>query len=262
MKSIVLIKQVPEISEAKIDPVTGTLNRKGIPLTINPIDLNAIELALQIKEKNGGTVRVVTMGPEFAEKALKEALALGCDEAFLLTGNEFATSDTYATAYALSQLITFLKPWDIIICGEKAIDGDTGQVGPGIASFLNIPIITYVLNCQLVDQPHFKIERTIETGVQRIEIIPPFLITVTKGINVPRFPTLKGKLLARKAKIQKMNAQSLDIDVNSIGYYGSPTRVIKVEDFKIERKGKVLKDIDISMMANEFIDFLSERGVI
>jgi len=262
MKTIVLIKQVPEIGEAKIDSITGTLNRKGIPFTMNPIDLNAIELALQIKESNGGTVRVVTMGPEFAEKALREALALGCDEAFLLTGNEFAASDTYATSYALSQCIAWLKPWDVIICGEKAIDGDTGQVGPGIASFLNIPIISYALHCQMVNQFHFIIERTIETGVQKIEIAPPFLITVTKGINIPRFPTLKGKLSARKAEIQKMNAQSLNISTDSIGYHGSPTRVIKVENFKIERKGKILKDIEVSLMADEFIQFLSERGAI
>lgn len=262
MKNIVLIKQVPEIGEAKIDPLTGTLNRKEIPLTINPIDLNAIELALQIKEKVGGTVQVITMGPEYAVKVLREALALGCDEAFHLIGNEFAASDTYATSYALSQAIKSLKPWDIIISGEKAIDGDTGQVGPGIASFLNIPIISYALRCQIIDSTRFVIERTIERGVQRIEITPPFLITVTKGINISRFPTLKGKIQARNMKIQKMNAQTLHLSPDYIGYHGSPTRVIKLENYKIERKGKILKDMETSLMAKAFVEFLNEQGVI
>ena len=262
METIVLIKQVPEIGEAKIDPETGTLNRKGIPNTINPIDLNAIELALQIKEKNGGSVRVVTMGPVFAEKALREALALGCDEAFLLTGNEFAASDTYATSYALAQFVTHLKPWDILIAGEKAIDGDTGQVGPGVASFLNIPILTYAIHCQLIDQFHFLIERTIETGIQRITIPPPFLITVTKGMNTPRFPTLKGKISARLNDIKKFDAQSLSLPPDTIGYPGSPTRVVKVENYQIERKGKILKDMDVIAMAEEFVRFLLERGAV
>jgi len=260
MEIIVLIKQVPEIGEAKIDPKTGTLNRKGISLTINPIDLNAIELALQIKEEQGGKIRAITMGPESAEKALREALALGCDEAFLLTGQEFAASDTYATAYALAQLVTFLKPWEVIITGEKAIDGDTGQVGPAVASFLNIPILTYAIQCQLVNRSLFLIERTIESGVQRITLPPPFLITVTKGMNAPRFPTLRGKISARQQEIQKFNAQSLGISVDSIGLSGSPTRVVKVENFKIERKGKILKDMDPVLMADQLVQFLVERG--
>ncbi|HAX97919.1 MAG TPA: electron transfer flavoprotein subunit beta [Candidatus Atribacteria bacterium] len=260
MEIIVLIKQVPEIGEAKIDPKTGTLNRKGIPLTINPIDLNAIELALQIKEELGGKVRVITMGPESAEKVLREALALGCDEAFLLTGQEFAASDTYATAFALAQLVIYLKPWDIIITGEKAIDGDTGQVGPAVAAFLNIPILTYAIRCQLIDRFLFLIDRTIESGVQRITLSPPFLITVTKGMNVPRFPTLRGKIAARQQEIQKFGAHSLSIPVDSIGLSGSPTRVVKVENFKIERKGKILKDMDPMLMADQLVQFLIERG--
>lgn len=260
MEIIILIKQVPEIGEAKIDPKTGTLNRKGIPLTINPIDLNAIELALQIKEEHGGKVRVISMGPQSAEKALREALALGCDEAFLLTGQEFAASDTYATAYALTRLVTFLKPWDLVITGEKAIDGDTGQVGPAIASFLNIPILTYAIRCQLIHQSHFLIERAIESGVQRIILPPPFLITVTKGMNIPRFPTLRGKIAARQREIKKFDAQSLGISADSIGLSGSPTRVVKIENFKIERKGKILKDMDPTAMADQLVQFLIERG--
>ena len=262
MEMIVLIKQVPEIGEAKIDPQTGTLNRKGIPLTINPIDLNAIELALQIKENHSGTIRVVTMGPEFAEKALREALALGCDEAFLLTGNEFAASDTYATSYALAQFITFLKPWDIIITGEKAIDGDTGQVGPEVASFLDIPILTYAIHCQMINHSYFLIKRTIETGIQKITLPPPFLITVTKGMNTPRFPTLRGKVAARQREIRKFNAQSLHLLPDYIEFRGSATRVVKIHNCKIDRKGVILKDLDSRLMADKFVEFLNERGAL
>jgi len=144
MHLIVPIKQVPETDQVRMDPETGTVIRKGLSAIINPLDLYALETALQIKESHGGKITALSMGPKLAEKALREALALGCDQAVLLTDRKFAGSDTWATAYTLSRAIRKLSPIDLIICGERATDGDTGQVGPGIASFLDLPLATYV----------------------------------------------------------------------------------------------------------------------
>jgi electron transfer flavoprotein beta subunit len=143
MKIIVPIKQVPETSQVKINEETGTVIREGVENIINPLDLYAIELAIELKEEQGGTITVISMGPPKAEIALREAIAMGADEAILLSGKEFAGSDTWTTAYALATLIKKIQPFDLIISGERATDGDTGQVGPGIASFLNLPLSTY-----------------------------------------------------------------------------------------------------------------------
>ena len=151
MHAIVCIKQVPDTSEVKIDPERGTLIREGVPSIINPFDTYAIEEAVRLKERLGGKVTVISMGPPQAKEALKEALAMGCDEAILLSDRAFAGSDTWATAYTLSQAIRRLGAFDLILCGKQAIDGDTGQVGPGIARQLSINQLTYVFKIQELD---------------------------------------------------------------------------------------------------------------
>ena len=155
MRIIVPIKQVPETSKVKMDPETGTMLRKGLASIVNPLDLYAIEAALRLREKHGGTVTAITMGPPNAMFALREAIALGCDDAVLLSARQFAGADTWATSYVLSKAIRKLGDYDLILCGERATDGDTGQVGPGIAAWLDIPMSTFVSKIREVDrQPY------------------------------------------------------------------------------------------------------------
>jgi electron transfer flavoprotein beta subunit len=262
LRIAVLIKQVPEIGEARINPITGTLDRKNVTSTINPIDLHAIELAIQIKEKLLGTVVAFSMGPQSASKILRESLALGCDNAILITGKEFAASDTWATSYVLANTIRMIGYWDIIISGEKAIDGDTGQVGPEVASFLELPILTYVNDFKIINEKVFLIERLIDGGFQKIKLSTPFFLTVTKGINTPRLPTLDGKIRSHEMKIEQVSIKDLTLDESKIGLKGSPTRVVEVKNVHIERNGKILRDISTIKMAEAIIEYIKEKGII
>ncbi|MBC7263747.1 MAG: electron transfer flavoprotein subunit beta/FixA family protein [Chloroflexi bacterium] len=231
MHAIVCIKQVPDTTEVKINPETGTLIREGVPSIINPFDTYAIEEGLRLKEKFGGKVTVLSMGPPQAVEALKEALAMGADEAILLSDRAFAGSDTWATAYTLSQAIRKIGDYDIIICGKQAIDGDTGQVGPGVACQLGINQLTYVFKIREMD-PAAKtitVERLLEEGREVVTSSLPALITVVKDINQPRYPTLLGIRRAAKTEIPIWTAADLPgADTTKFGLDGSPTRVIKV----------------------------------
>ena len=192
MKIIVCVKQVPEITEVKIDPVTHTLVREGVPSILNPFDEFAVEEALRIREKHGGEVTAVTMGPPQAREALIKCLAMGADRAILLTDRAFAGADTWATAYTLSLAIKRLEH-DIILCGKQAIDGDTAQVGPELAENLGIPQITFVKKVE-VDEKSRKVlvHRETEDGYEVIECRLPVLLTAIKGLNEPRLPSLMG----------------------------------------------------------------------
>ncbi len=224
MKIVVCIKQVPDTAEVKINPETGTLIREGVPSIINPFDLHALEAGLQIKEKAGGTVTVLTMGPPQAETALREAVAMGADEAVLLSDRAFAGSDTWATSYTLSKAIQKLGA-DIIICGKQAIDGDTAQVGPETAEFLNIPHISYVRKIEAVAPDAIKVQRMMDEGYDLVESSTPVLFTVVKELNEPRLPSLKGKMTAKKAEIKKWGISDIQADENDVGLKGSPTQV-------------------------------------
>ena len=231
MHAIVCIKQVPDTTEVKIDPERGTLIREGVPSIVNPFDMYAIEEALRLKESFGGKVTVMTMGPRQALEALKEAVAMGCDDAILISDPAFAGSDTWATAYTLSQAIRRLGEFDIILCGKQAIDGDTGQVGPGIARQLRINQLTYVFKIQQIDfdQRTIRVERLLEEGREVVESRLPALLTVVKDINQPRYPTFKGIRRAAKMEIPIWTAEALEGANRSLfGLDGSPTRVIKV----------------------------------
>lgn len=237
MNIIVCIKQVPDTAEIKINPETNTLMREGVPSIINPFDLNALEAAIQIKEITGGKVTVLTMGPPQAEAALRESISMGADEAVLLSDRAFAGSDTWATSYTLAQAIRTLGA-DIIFCGKQAIDGDTAQVGPETAEFLGIPHISYIRKIEDVNSSTIRVQRLMEEGYDVVESPLPVLLTAVKELNVPRMPSLKGKMAAKKAVIKKLGKDDIQADENSLGLKGSPTQVrnIFAPQIKAERK--------------------------
>jgi len=225
---IVCIKQVPNTADVKINPKTNTLIREGVESIINPFDTYAIEEAARLKERFGGKVTVISMGPPQAEAALREAISLGCDEAILISDRAFAGSDTWATSYTLSQAIKKIGVFDVIICGKQASDGDTAQVGPGIATHLDIPQVTYVKKIEEIKDSRARVERLVEEGYEVVETSMPCLLTVVKEINTPRLPSLKGKMKAKSVQVIKWGAKDLDCDPKQIGLEGSPTKVVRI----------------------------------
>lgn len=234
MNIIVCIKQVPDTTSVRIDEETHTIIREGIPSIINPFDTNAIEAALQLKEKYGGKTIAITMGPPQASEALREAISMGIDEAFLISDKAFAGSDTLATSYVLSHAIRKIG-FSLIICGKQAIDGDTAQVGPEIAEMLDIPHICYVCKPPCIIDRKIRVERELDTSYETIEAALPCLITVTKQINEPRMPSLKRKLMAKNIKIPILNKNDIEIDESLCGLSGSPTQVVRI--FQPPKKG-------------------------
>lgn len=261
MKIVVCIKQVPDTTEVKINPDTNTLIREGVDSIINPFDMYAIEEALRIKEKLNAEVIALSMGPVQAENALKEAVSLGCDDAILLTDRNFAGADTLATGYALSRGIKSIGEVDLIICGKQAIDGDTAQVGPGIAEMLNIPCITYVGKIDEINESRIKARRMMEGGYNVIETTLPCLITVVKEINEPRLPSLRGKMKAMKAEIQKLSAADIACEVDRIGQMGSPTWVKKIFAPPKREKGMIFKG-DPKDTVGSLVKELKEKGIV
>lgn len=227
MEIVVCIKQVPDTTEVKINPETNTLVREGVPSIVNPFDENAVEAALQLKEKHGGKVTAITMGPPQAAEALKTAIAMGADEAVLVSDRAFAGSDTWATSYTLAQAIGKLGKFDLILCGKQAIDGDTAQVGPGIAEWLGLPQITFASKIE-ADGGKIKVERLLEEVNELVECPLPAVVTVVKQINQPRLPSLKGMMKAKKTEIKTLSAADINADPKNIGLNGSPTNVVKV----------------------------------
>lgn len=241
MKIIVLIKQVPDTTDVKIDPETNTLKREGVESIINPFDMYAIEEALRVRDRlGGGEVVVLSMGPPQAKEALKEALSMGCDSAILLSDRKFAGSDTWATSYTLSQAVKKIGEVKIIFCGKQASDGDTAQVGPGVSVHLNIPQVTYVKKIEKIDATSATVERMTEEGYDIVETPLPAVLTVVKEINEPRLPSLKGKMKAKKAEIPVWTVEDISCDEKKIGLDGSPTRVIKVFTPTPREGGRVL----------------------
>jgi electron transfer flavoprotein beta subunit len=255
MKLIVLIKQVPDTTEVTIDRETNTLVREGVPSIINPLDVYAIEEALRLRDAaSDGEVSVMSMGPPQVESALREAIALGVDDAYLLSDPAFAGADTWATSYTLAAGIRKLGDFDVVLCGKQAIDGDTAQVGPGVAQFLDIPQVTYVRSIAVDGEGSALVERMMEDGYDVIKSRLPALFTVVKEINEPRLPSLKGKMRAKTAEITTWGAADLDVDRSRIGLDGSPTRVVKI--FAPEpRPGGEIFDGEVS----ESVDALAVR---
>ncbi|MCD6423306.1 MAG: electron transfer flavoprotein subunit beta/FixA family protein [Elusimicrobia bacterium] len=261
MDVIVCIKQVPATTQVKINPVTNTLIREGVESIINPFDLYAIEEGVRLKEKFGGKATVISMGPPQAEAALREAISLGVDEAILLSDRNFGGSDTLATSYTLARAIKRIGEFDLVICGKQAIDGDTAQVGPGIAEELKLPCVTYVKKISEVKDGKMVVERMMETGWQIVEMELPGIITVVKEINEPRLPSLRGKMRARKAEILIWNASDLACEMDRIGQPGSPTVVKRIFAPPQKPAGKILQG-DIDAVSQELADELKRLGII
>ena len=228
MNIIVLVKQVPDTSEVKINRDTNPLVRDGVPSIINPYDRYAIEEAIRLREKHGGKVTAVTMGPPQAAEALREAVSLGADEVVLISDRAFAGADTWATSYALAKGIRKIGSYDLVIAGKQAIDGDTAQVGPETADMLGIPFVAYIRKIEQVDGNKMTAERMMDEGYDVVETSLPALITVVKEINQPRLPSLKGKMKAKGLQITAWSAKDIGADVNLCGLKGSPTKVVKI----------------------------------
>lgn len=225
MKIVVCLKQVPDTTAVKIDPVKGTLIRDGVPSIINPEDKHALEEALVLKETYGGTVTIVTMGPPQAKDALREALSMGADDAILITDRVFAGADTLATSKTLAGAIKKLE-YDVIFAGRQAIDGDTAQVGPEIAEHLDIPQVTYVQGVES-NGDVLTINRALEDGYELVEVKAPVLLTAIKELNNPRYMNVRDIFASKNIEIKVWSADDLDVEKEELGLKGSPTKVKK-----------------------------------
>ena len=265
MRIIVPIKQVPETSSVKMDEETGTMIREGVEAIVNPLDLYAIETALRLREELDGEVITISMGPPGAETAVREAIAMGCDSGFLLSNKTFAGSDTWATSYALSALIRRIGDYDLIICGERATDGDTGQVGPGIAGFLDLPVATYVGGIDEADDSRLHVRRLVENGHELLEVELPAVLTVVKEIGEARLPTLHGKRRARSVEIPVLGPDDLDVEAKHLGLTGSPTRVVKIFRPKVARectKIPAKDEADVEAAVDGLVEFLQKKELL
>ncbi len=236
MNIIVCVKQVPDAKDVRLDPKTNTLSREGVESIMNPYDQHALEEAVRLKEAHGGEVIVITMGPPQAEEILRLAISCGADKVVLVSDRAFAGADTWATSYTLEKAIAKIGKFDLILCGKQAIDGDTAQVGPGLAMRLDIPYLTCVQKIRSADTKGLCVERMMDDGYDVVEVDYPMLLTVVKNINEPRVPSLKGKMKAKKAAITTLSAEDIGADPSSIGLPGSPTQVVKV--FPPEPRGE------------------------
>ena len=262
MEILVCVKQVPDTSEVKIDPATNTLIRQGVPSIVNPFDKNALEAALQLKDKHGGKVTVISMGPPQAKDALKECLAMGADAAYLISDRAFGGADCLATSYTLAAGIRKLGQFDLILCGKQAIDGDTAQVGPEIAEHLGIAQVTYVSTIE-VDNDTVKVERDNEDGVEIIEAKCPVLLTVIKALNFePRFPTVRSTMKANRAEIPMLTLADVDVDAQKIGLKGSPTQVRRIFTPPQRTQGLIIKTENVQDAVAELTQKLAEAKII
>ncbi len=259
MRIVVCMKQVPDTTEVRIDPATGTLIREGIPSIINPDDKSGVEAALQLKDQLGAHVTVLSMGPPQADIALREALAMGADEAVLVSDRRFGGADTWATSITLAAALRRIG-FDLIICGRQAIDGDTAQVGPQIAEHLGIPHVSYVSELVLAGDAVI-VKRMFEDGYQRIRAKLPCLVTALKDMNKPRYMSVGGVYEAFRKTIPVWGVEDLEVDVTQIGLKGSPTRVKKSFTKGTKSAGKVY-EVDPQEGARLILEKLKEKFII
>lgn len=266
MKIVVLVKQVPATDKVKMDEETGTMIRDGVESEVNPLDLYAVEEAVRIKERLGDAVEIsiLSMGPKKAAEAIRSAIALGCDRGFLLSDKKFAGSDTWSTAHALSAGIRQTAgDFDIILCGERATDGETGQVGPQVGTYLDVPVLTYVSRIEEIDDQKLVVHRAVEGGHEVVEAPLPALISVVKEINNPRMPNFKGKMAAKKAEIPVLTAEEVQADDDRIGLKGSPTRVVRIFRPQVARKGNIVPAAgNLEGAVDGLVNFLEEKNLI
>ncbi len=261
MRIIVCVKQVPDTTEVKLDPKTGRLIRDGVPSIINPDDMNALEEALRIKDSQPDvTVSVLSMGPPQADVALRETLAMGADDATLLSDRAFGGSDTWATSYIIAEAIKRMGDYDIIFCGRQAIDGDTAQVGPQIAEKLGIPQVTYVKEFELKGDKVIC-KRALEDGYQVIEAGLPCLLTAIKELNDPRYPSVGGIFNAYEKDVRVWTIKDVPIDTAKAGLQGSPTNVFKTFSPDPKGAGMMLEGADKATAA-DLVARLREKHVL
>ncbi|SKC58987.1 electron transfer flavoprotein beta subunit [[Eubacterium] yurii] len=265
MKIVVCIKQVPDTNEVKINQETGTLIRDGVKSIMNPDDKNALESALQLKDKYGASVAVLSMGPPQAKEILREALSMGADEVFLISDRKFGGSDTWATATIIASAIEKIGDYDIILCGRQAIDGDTAQVGPEIAEFLDIAQITYVKEIEL-DWDVLKVKRFTENGDYTYEVKTPVLLTAIKELNTPRYPTVRGIIENygddSESKINVISFEDLKVDESQIGLKGSPTNVYKSFVPVKSKSSQIIEGQTVKEITDKLIMKLSEVNLV
>jgi electron transfer flavoprotein beta subunit len=261
MNIVVCLKQVPGTAEVKINPQTNTLIRQGIPNVTNPFDTYALEEGVRLKEKYGGKITAISMGPPQAMEMLKEAISLGADEAVLLSDAAFAGADTWATAFTLAGAVRKTGQFDMVICGRQSTDGDTAQVGPELAEMLGIPFVAYVGRIEEINGGQIRVRRMIDEGHEIVQPPLPLLITVTKEINIPRLPSLRGIARAKSAKIPAWTVHDLALDPGKVGLAGSYTKVVKIFTPRREKKAEMLKG-EMEVQISSLIGKLQENGLI
>ena len=263
MKIVVCAKQVPDTTEVKLDPKTNTLIRDGVPSIINPDDKAGIEAALQLKEKVGGTVTVISMGPPQADAALREALAMGCDEAILVTDRAFGGADTWATSSTIAAALKKID-YDIIITGRQAIDGDTAQVGPQIAEKLHLPQVSYVEEVVEAAADHVVVKRQFEDGYHIIKIKTPCLLTAIAELATPRYMSVRGIVEAYEKEIKVLGFEDLKdgLELDMIGLKGSPTNVYQSFTKEVKGAGTILEGLSADEAVKAIMDKLEAKFII
>lgn len=261
MNIVVCLKQVPGTTEVKIDPKTNTLIRQGIKSIVNPFDAYALEEGVRLKERYGGKVTAISMGPPQAIEMLREAISTGADDAILLSDVAFAGSDTLATSGTLGKAIVKIKNYDLIICGRQTLDGDTGQVGPELAEVLGVPFIAYVSRVEEITGGRIIVQRMVEDGYETIATTLPAVITVVKEINIPRLPSLRGLMRAKSASIPTWTAGDIAIEKEKAGLAGSATQVVKIFFPQRIHRAEMLKG-DTTAQVNALIEKLREAKLV
>ncbi len=262
MRIAVCIKQVPDSTQVKVDPKTGTLIRAGVPSILNPYDHYAVECALKIKEETGAEVIIVSMGPPQAEEVVRLALALGADRGILLSDRAFAGSDTWATSYAISQAIRHIGDVDLILCGVMAIDGDTAQTGPGIACQLGIPQITFCDALEPLDNGRLRARRLIEGGHETVEAAYPLLATMHLPHDYrPAYPSFMQADAAQAKPYEIWTAATVHADAKLLGLNGSPTRVDRVYAPPARERGQVYTG-STAELVSRLVEILKQESVV
>jgi electron transfer flavoprotein alpha/beta subunit len=260
LKVVVCVKAVPDPKEAdqiRIDPVTKALTRGNVPLVLNPLDKNAMEAALQIKEQVGAQVTVVSMGPPEAAKMVKECLALGADQGLLLSDRAFGGADAYATAYTLAKGIEKIGLPDVVFCGRASSDGSTEWVGPMLATFLGMPVVTMVKEIVESDGKQWQVKASVENGYRLVRVNLPAVLTVTRELNVPRALSFSGIVKARKKEIREWGIEKLGVEEESVGLKGSPTIVSKMTTRGRKRQGELItgtREEKVERLIQELVD--------
>ncbi len=260
MKIVVCIKQVPDTTEIKLDPATGTMIRDGVPSIMNPDDKGGLETALRLKDQHGAHVTVITMGPPQADAILREAMAMGADRAILLSDRKFAGADTLATSNTLAGALRMLE-FDLLVTGRQAIDGDTAQVGPQIAEHLDLPQITYVEDVKYDGGKRLTVRKSTEEGYQMLEVEVPCVLTVLASANKARYMSVRGIMEAYGREVEVWGFDRIDVDERKLGLAGSPTRVAKSFTRGAKAAGQIY-EVEPADAAEIIVNKLREKFII